>query len=275
MNLSKSKYCNGMQCKKMLWLDKYCKDEKENVTNDSVLDNGTEVGILAKKLFGIYTDIEFNENLNQMIEDTKIALEKNDIIITEASFNYNNNFCSVDILKKIKDKYELYEVKSSTEIKDIYIHDASYQYYVMTKLGYNVTKVSIVHINSNYVRGETLELDKLFNIVDITDIAKSKLNEVENNIKEINEYMNQTKEPTDDIGMHCVTPYDCPFFKHCTKHLPDKNIFNIKRMRNSKKFELYHKGIYQYEDLLKENIDWKCKQQIELSILSPVLFLQI
>ncbi len=29
MNLSKSIYCNAIQCKKILWLDKYCKEEKE------------------------------------------------------------------------------------------------------------------------------------------------------------------------------------------------------------------------------------------------------
>lgn len=266
MNLSKSKYCNAIQCNKILWLDKYCKEEKEEIDNQSVLDNGQEVGTLAKKLFGQYLDIEFNENLNQMIEDTKKTLQNKNIIITEASFNYNNNFCSVDILKKTGDKFELYEVKSSTEVKDIYLHDASYQYYVMTKLGYNVTKVSIVHINSNYVRGEELELNKLFNIVDITSTAISKLKEVEEKIQEINKYMETTKEPNDDIGIHCVTPYDCPFFKHCTKHLPEQNIFNIRRMRNSNKFDLYHKGIYSYESLLKEKIDWKCKQQIEFEL---------
>ena len=31
MNLSKSKYCNGLQCKKMLWLDKYKPEEKEEM----------------------------------------------------------------------------------------------------------------------------------------------------------------------------------------------------------------------------------------------------
>ena len=257
---------NAVQCNKILWLDKYCKEEKEEIDNQSVLDNGTEVGELAKKLFGTYTDIEFNENLNIMIKDTEKALQNKNIIITEASFNYNNNFCSVDILKKIGDNYELYEVKSSTEVKDIYLHDASYQYYVMTKLGYNITKVSIVHINSNYIREEELELNKLFNIVDITNIAISKLEEVEEKIKEINKYMETTKEPNDDIGIHCTTPYDCPFFKHCTKHLPSPNIFDIRRMRNNKKFELYHEGIYTYENLLKESIDWKCKQQIEFEL---------
>ena len=201
-----------------------------------------------------------------MIEDTKEALKNKNIVITEASFKYNNNFCSVDILKKKNNNYELYEVKSSTEVKDIYLDDASYQYYVLTKLGLNVTKVSIVHINSNYTRGKELELNKLFKIENITNIAINKLNEVDSKIKEINKYMEQTEEPNDDIGIHCVTPYECPFFKYCTKNLPEPNIFNIRRMRNSKKFTLYKEGIYTYENLLNTNIDWKAKQQIEFEL---------
>ena len=66
-----------------------------------------------------------------MVTDTKNLLYLDKVVITEASFNYNNNFCSVDILKKDKDSYEIYEVKSSTEIKDIYIEDISYQVYVL------------------------------------------------------------------------------------------------------------------------------------------------
>ena len=76
MYLSKSLYCNAIQCNKMLWLEKNYPEEKEEVANDSVLDNGTEVGLLAKDLFGKSIDIEFNKDLNKMIEDTKIALQK-------------------------------------------------------------------------------------------------------------------------------------------------------------------------------------------------------
>ena len=52
MSLSKSKYCNAIQCKKMLWLDINKPEMKEDVANQGVLDNGTEVGIVAKDLFG-------------------------------------------------------------------------------------------------------------------------------------------------------------------------------------------------------------------------------
>ncbi len=266
MYLSKSLYCNGVQCNKMLWLDKHYPDEKEEIDNSSVLDNGTEVGILAKDLFGPSIDIEFNKDLNKMLEDTKKHLTKDKVIITEASFNYNNNFCSVDILKKEGNNYELYEVKSSTEVKDIYLDDVSYQYYVLTNLGLNVTKASIVYINSDYVREEELDLNKFFIIKDVTNIAKSKQKEVDKKIKEINKYMEQKQLPKDDIGMQCVKPYACPFFKFCTKHLPEQNIFKIRGMQNRSKFKLYREGKYDYQSLLKERINQKYKEQIEYEL---------
>ena len=267
MNLSKSKYCQGIQCKKILWLNKYKPEEKVDINNESVLENGTRVGEIAKCLFGEYIDIDFNEDLSQMIKDTNKAIEENtNAIITEASFDYNNNFCSVDILVKKDNTYEIYEVKSSTEVKKVYIDDSSYQYYVLSNLGYNVTKVSIVYINSNYVRYGELDLDELFNIEDVTNIAISMQSEIKNNIESINKYMEQKEEQPKDIGIHCYNPYPCPFFKYCTRHLPEKNVFNIRGMKTNTKLKLYQNNTYSYEKLLDEKINEKYKQQIEFEL---------
>ena len=97
--LSKSRYCKARQCKKIIWLKKYKPEYAIQKARDIVLENGTKVGQLAKGLFGKYENIDFNENLNIMIDQTKKLLKNKPNIITEASFNYNNNFCSVDILK--------------------------------------------------------------------------------------------------------------------------------------------------------------------------------
>ena len=265
MYLSKSKYCNAVQCKKMLWLNEYKSEEKESL-NESVLENGTQVGELAKNLFGFHIDVSFNENLKQMIEDTKSLLYLDKVVITEASFEYDNNFCSVDILKKNKSDFEIYEVKSSTEVKDIYKEDISYQYYILNNLGYNVTKASIVYINSQYERNKELNLKELFNIEDVTEYVKEKLENIKLNIKEINNYMNQKREPDELLGIHCVKPYNCPFFKYCTKGLGNQNVFTLKGINNNKKFELYNKGIFEYEELLKIKINDKIKQQIEFEL---------
>ena len=66
-----------------------------------------------------------------MVEVTRKLLKNKPNIITDSSSNYDNNFCSVDILKNNLEGVEIYEVKSSTEVHDIYLDDASYQYFIL------------------------------------------------------------------------------------------------------------------------------------------------
>ena len=264
--LSKSKYCKAKQCDKSLWLSKYKKEVATEIDNQSILDNGTTVGELARGIFGEYVNIEYQKELSKMLNQTKELLENGTKVITEASFDFNNNFCSVDILKNNEDGLEIYEVKSSTEIKDIYLDDISYQVYVLKGLGYNVNKASIVYINNQYVRQGKLELDKLFNIEDVTEIAFEKQKEVEEKIKLINEYMKQDEELNIDIDTYCFNPYKCEYWEYCTRNLPKNNVFKIRDMRKIQMIELYKNGIYSFEDVLKQDINEKFKQQIEYQI---------
>ena len=267
--LSKSRYCKAVQCKKIIWLKKYKPEYAIQKAKDTVLNNGTAVGQLAKGLFGKYEDIEFNENLNIMIKQTKELLKNRPNIITEASFNYNNNFCSVDILKNNLDGIEIYEVKSSTEVSDIYLDDVAYQYYILNNLGFYIKKACIVYINNKYIRQEELDLNKLFNIEDVTEIAKSKQQEIKKNINELNKYMEENKEnePKDDIGIKCFKPYECEFWEYCTKNLPKPNVFDIKGgMHLDKKFEKYYEGKISFDDLQNENLNSKYLEQIEFEI---------
>ncbi len=266
--LSKSKYCKCIQCFKILWMDKYKSDVAIPKARDSVLENGTKVGELARNLFGNYTNVEYNTDLNIMIEDTKKLLGNKNNIITEASFNYENNFCSVDILKNDTNGMEIYEVKSSTEVHDIFLDDVSYQYYVLTNLGYHVKKANIVYLNNNYVRNGNLELNELFNIKDVTEIAISKQEAIKNNIKKINEYMvkYENKEPEKELGIQCFKPYECAYWEYCSSNLPENNIFKIRRMKIDQKFKYYYEGKQSFEDMLYEDINPKFLEQIDFEI---------
>ena len=90
MNLSKSSYCRGIQCKKILWLEKNKPEEKQEQNNESTLEQGNEIHEIAKYLFKNHINIEYREDLNQMIEDTIDTIEsyKN---ITINHFNNNTN----------------------------------------------------------------------------------------------------------------------------------------------------------------------------------------
>ena len=264
MNLSKSKYCRGITCSKMLWLDTYMPEKGIDINNASVLENGSSVGELAKELFGKYIDIPFDEDLTKMIITTKKEIESNEkCIITEASFSYDNNFCSVDLLKKDGDTYEIYEVKSSTKTKDIYIHDVSYQYYVLSKLNMKVKKAAIVHINPFYERKGSLDINKLFVIEDVTEKVINIVSSIDTNIKSLKNILANNNEPIIDIGKHCNSPYECPYFNYCTEKFSKPNIFDLKRLRFSSKISNYQKGIITLDSVKSEIKDEKVLTEVE------------
>ena len=98
-NISKSLYCNYIQCKKMIWLNKYKKEEYVETKSESVMENGNEVGDLARRYFGNYSLVKYNEVLIKMVMETKEYMKQKKEIICEASFKFDNLFASIDILK--------------------------------------------------------------------------------------------------------------------------------------------------------------------------------
>ena len=261
--LSKSRYCRAVQCPKMLWLEDNKPDlfDKE-VLKDSVLDNGNEVGDLAMGLFGPYTEVPHG-NLSEMVEKTKELLEANTPVICEASFSFNGCFCSVDILVKAEEGYELYEVKSSTEVKDIYLDDVSFQFFVLKNCGLEVKKASIVHINSRYVRHGDLNLKKLFSIVDVTEIVHERQQGVENRLAFLRDYMEQDDEPSEQFGCQCSNPYPCGFQSHCLGDLPCPSIFDI-RGRFDRRLDFYRQGVLSFNDLVgKGGLSPKQRMQVD------------
>ena len=68
-----------------------------------------------------------------------------------------------EILVKNGDKWDIYEVKSSTSLKDYHLDDAAVQYYAIKDV-IPVNKVYIIHIDNTYERNGELEIDKLFKI---------------------------------------------------------------------------------------------------------------
>lgn len=265
-NISKSLYCNYIECKKLIWLNNYKKEEYVETKKDSIMENGNEVGDLARHYFGKYELVNYNPNLDNMVNETKKYINENKHIICEASFRYNNLFASIDILKINKNKISIYEVKSSTEIRDIYIDDASFQAYLLEKLGYDIESVNIMHLNPYYELDGELNLKELFVIEDITDRFISKKDEIKNNINDINNILSSKNEPNIDLGVYCFKPYNCPFFKYCSRNIKENNIFDIRGMTINKKIDLYNKGLIYFKDLLNSDINDKYKEQIDFEI---------
>ena len=252
-NITKTLYCSGFQCPKMLWLKKYKSEEfDDSVMNQSILEAGTKVGELARGLFGDFSLVEYGDP-NKMVKATEELISAGKEVIAEASFLYDGLFCSVDILKNLGNKnVELYEVKSSTHVNEIYLHDVSFQVYVLEKCGFTVQKASLVYINNKYIRGKELEIDKLFIIEDLTDTVRQMQSEVQERVLSLKECLSNSNEPQIDLGEYCFDPYDCGFWKYCSAHLPSPSVFDIANMGNKKKADYYKQGIITFEDVLNK-----------------------
>ena len=248
--LSKSRFCSALQCPKMLWLKQYKPEEfDEGVMDENVLNTGLMVGDLAMGLLGPFVEVPFGD-LTGMCRETERLLDEGTPIIAEASFSCPGNFCSVDILRNLGDnKVEIYEVKSSTSVKDIYLYDAAYQYYVMEECGFDVQKACIVTVDNTYVRHGELEIDKLFAVTDVTETVLGKQQEVREYIQMLQGYMEQSEEPEKEIGEQCFKPYGCGFFKYCIRDWPHPNIFDIASLQNRSKFKFMKQGIRSFEDV--------------------------
>ena len=260
LGLSKSKYCKGVQCPKILWMDLYKPEEAGDVLPETVMANGNKVGDFARQYFGQYDLVDFDFDKSIMTEKTRQLMKAGSENIAEAAFLVDGLFCAVDILHKHGKGYDIIEVKSSTEVKDVYIDDIAFQYYVLKRCGVDVRRIFLMHLNSDYVRQGELDLKQLFTLEDYTDVAKGKYREVEDNIRKIRDYVNTDSEPERDIDLYCETPYDCAYYGYCAKHIPEQSVFSVRGMNAAKKYEYYHQGIITFEDIVARQPKLSSKQ---------------
>ena len=227
MNLSKSLYTRGLQCTKSLWLKKY----KQTVLAEpddfakAIFETGNKIGDLACALFPDGKEIPYNgTSFEEKIELTQKWLDEGIDNIYEATFKYDDILVMIDILHRNSDgSFEIYEVKSSSwndkkGLKDIekYIHDASIQYYVLSGMGYDVSKVCITMIDSSYVFQDVLDVEKLFVHIDVTEQILELQNVIPSHLKTFQSVLSQTEEePNVTIGQHCFKPYKCDAYDYC------------------------------------------------------------
>ena len=278
--LSKSRYTKYCQCPKALWLS-------VNKPNEATVDpavearfaEGNVVGDLAMGLFGDFVEVTAHTadrrlDLGAMIERTREEMERGTEVICEASFSCNNggesNYCAVDILRKTAGGWAIYEVKSTTcKVEDItlakkairdkvqkYAPDIAFQKWVLEQCGVKVTGTYLVMLNSDYVRQGELNLQQLFNIIDMKELVANEYLKVPSAQALAHKTLQATAEQgLKEIGVHCKNPYECAFWKYCTQHISSPSVFDVYGgigrggFTAAKKFDCYNKGIITFEQL--------------------------
>jgi hypothetical protein len=254
MHLSKSQYIRGLQCHKALWLYRHRRDlmTEPDANRLAMFASGHEVGELAKSLFPGGTEIEFDhKRFDAMAEQTACLIDSGVDVIYEATFCSGDLLVMADILVRHGEQWNFYEVKSSTRVKPYHLNDAAFQWRVLNDQ-ITIGKAHVVHIDNRYqlMDGLTEQLDPqlLLKIVDVTDSVIHMQAALEQNLQSM-QTMLQGDEPDVAIGMQCNNPFDCDFKAGCWQSVPRPSVFDLHRLSGERKFELFHQGKTQYQDL--------------------------
>jgi hypothetical protein len=265
--LSKSFFIRGLQCPKSLYLHKYHPELRDEISEEqeALFQTGFEVGKYAQQLFPGGIEIPYDETSHtSQLEMTRAEIEQGTDTLYEAAFSHDDVFLKVDILHKGQQGWEIFEVKSSTEIKDVYLDDSAIQYYVLTGSGLPVSKVFLVHINNQYIREGDIDPKSLFTINDITDTVKDKQPFIAENIVKL-KAMLKADMPDIDIGEHCGNPYPCDFQGYCRRHIPENSVFYLRR-KGINKYRLYRQGIIEMKDIPLDILNKYQKLQLEATL---------
>ena len=217
MAITKTDFMRGMQCRKMLWLDKH-KPSLRVIPPEiqERLDAGNDFGDRAMGMFGPYEEMTVYlpgkqiPDKKAMIAKTQDALARGVEVICEAAFSNYNNYCAVDILRKTSSGYDFYEVKNASEVHEQFIKDAGFQYYIISRCG-----VKIGHI---YIVTHGPDEENPFVPVEITSQAKEYYRWINEHIWDLNRMQKEKDEIQVEPGEQCTSPYECWYYGHCHRN---------------------------------------------------------
>lgn len=254
--LSKTKYLVGLQCPKLLWVYYNAKQEipEASESQQAIFDQGHLVNQFAHRLFPDGVEVQGSTEFDRIIEESKKLLPQRKTLF-EPALQYRNAYARADVLKPNNDgSWDIYEVKSSGGVKDLYYSDIAFQKYCYEGAGLKIRRSNIIHINGDYVRRGEIDPEGLFTVVDVTKEIKGTAKEIEKNIDRMLDIIGKRLRPEIKIGRQCSSPYECPLMDACWEHIPEDSVFILNRIRSDKAFAFIGEGFIKATDVPQERL---------------------
>ena len=218
--LSKSRFMNGLQCHRLLWWSVHERNAPElapDAQTEMVFAQGNLVGEEARRRFpgGVLVDLP-HQAIEARVQRTAELIEQGAPVIFEASFRAEGVFVAVDVLVRRGKSWDLYEVKSSTRLKDEHLPDAAVQRHVLEAAGLKVGRVFLMHLNPECTAPE---LQDLFTAEEVTAEARALDNEVTDEARRQLGVLAGAL-PWVKPGEQCRVPRECPFWARCHEAPP-------------------------------------------------------
>ena len=154
------------------------------------------------------------------------------------------------------DTYDIYEIKSSTSEKKDHIPDATFQSIVIGNT-LTVQKIFLVLLNDEYVRGDSLDIEQLFKVPDVTSDVSEMTVDV---LAQMRDALRIIKSDTSESVLNCLNPKTCLCLDLCHPNLPTYSIYNIPNLTPKKRRALEDAKTIAIDDI-DLNFSFTPKQQ--------------
>lgn len=249
-NLSKSRYLAGLQCQLRLWYQCYEPGPaKVDAALQGIFDTGHQVGELATRRYpgGVLVDADHFHPEEALAHTQDLLADPSVPAIFEAAFRYENVLVRTDILvRQQRGAWDLQEVKSTLGVKEPHIPDLAIQCWVLRGAGLAVRRAGILTLNGGYVyAGGEHDVISLFALHDLTRESAKMAEEIAESVAQFHQMLRAEQPPTISPGDHCFSPYECPFYEHCTRgqEFVEHPIEDLPSLRGKRKEGLTELGI--------------------------------
>lgn len=248
-HLSRSRFMAGCQCLKRLYWQVHARHlaaEPDEATRH-VFDMGHLVGATARLAFpgGVPVE-EDHPHHERAVRRTRELMDDPAVpAIFEAAFTYQGVRIRVDILeRRPRGRWRLIDVEQATGIKEQHLLGVAVQRHVLEGLGLELEAACLMHPDRGYVYdGETLDLDALFHIGDVSEPTAEMAGEVRRQLRVQRSVVRSPLAPSIAAGPHCSEPHVCEFWDQCNQQAPEGHVSELPRMSRKKLEELEARGI--------------------------------
>jgi hypothetical protein len=243
--ISKTTFLQFQICPKDTWLRLHKPELVETFKltefEKHLLEQGNEVEVYARQLFP--GAIRVTATGDEALEETRRLMKDGSETIFQATFLADGFFIKCDVLKRgtAPNSWDVLEIKGTNSKKEEsadrdHISDLTFQKQVLELAGVTVGRAYLVHLNKEYIRMGSLDVQALFIIddssVQVNEIAAGLLEEMH----AAREYLNQANEP--NVGCDCHLSgrsRHCQTFAYSHPEIPEYSVHDIVRIGQSKK----------------------------------------
>jgi hypothetical protein len=221
----------GVQCLKRLYLLVHEPQlgVQPDGSNEAIIQQGREVGLLARQLFPGGVEVSGSNGLEAAIRTTRELVANPEVpAIFEGAFEHQGVIVKTDILERRK------EIQS----------------YVLSRSGLKLASVWLAHINRTYVlTGATVDPRQFFSFRNLTRRAQNLQPELTFRLRSQFRILAVPKPPEVPTGPHCIDPVVCEFFYHCNTAKPNDHIGYLPRLHASATEQLDEMGVESVHDI--------------------------